>query len=560
MFNFQMNMPYYLMAFYGSIMILAVLLLRVLLKNKLPKFVFPVLWAGIILRLLIPFSLSSPLSMRVPELFMASPFMEAFAEDSIAVENTVAGAVAGTDSAAAPVPVFIAEKENPSNIMQVTETVYSGTDIAVHYMPYRTDIVYNVLLFSGFAGIFITAGILFFQKCRYAKRLKGSLLIEHNETVNTLLRDMDMGHILVFTNDEIASPLACGLLAPKIYLPTRIDFSNTELLSHILCHETMHIRRKDNWVKFAMLITLCAHWYNPLVWIMAKCLASDLESACDEAVLRQYDNDESRKSYAFSLLTMAITGNHPALLYSAFSKTEVEKRIQNIVHYRKASAFLLTFSVCLVLSSSIAFATGGQAPFQTYLSSFCSSSASRWGVRASLARGISLGENAEKRASLIIFDVLAKDATNDPDILENNILTALADEFHVEKSAFTLDISLCLNREDMFAEYAKWGLNRKNAENDMMLYNGETIRTYSDKMLGRYFSQPEGDVDITIVRNRIGDITSVTALHEGDAEFDRRTQEIEQNSQINHGITENLQMQSAVTGLDKPNDTVEELP
>lgn len=43
MLNFQMNMPYYLMAFYGSIMILAVLLLRVLLKNRLPKFVFPVL-------------------------------------------------------------------------------------------------------------------------------------------------------------------------------------------------------------------------------------------------------------------------------------------------------------------------------------------------------------------------------------------------------------------------------------------------------------------------------------------------------------------------------------
>lgn len=520
MLNFQMNMPYYLMAFYGSIMIFIILLLRGLLKNRLPKFVFPVLWGGIILRLLIPFSLSSPLSMRVPEFSMIPPFETATADNIAAVAEDI--------SAYESVPVT--DNEVSANVLEVTEDITSATAFCVSYMPYHSDMIYNALLLALFAGTFITAGILGFMKYRYVKRLKCSLLIEHNETTNKLLRDMNMGHILVFTNDEIASPLVYGLLAPRIYLPTRMDFSNTELLRHILCHEVMHIRRKDNWIKSAMLITLCAHWYNPLVWMMAKCLASDLESACDESVLKHYDNDEARKNYAFSLLAMAITGNRPALLYSAFSKTEVEKRIQNIVHYQKASILLLALSSCLVLSGSVVFATGGQAPFQTYLSSFCASDSSRWGVRASLARGISLGENAEKRASTVIFDVLAEDTSNDPDILENNILSALADEFHVEKSAFTLDISLCLNREDLFAEYAKWGLIRKNAENDAMHYNGETIRTYSDQMLGRYYSQQEGDVDITVVRSRLGDITSITAFHEGDAEFDRRTREIVQNN------------------------------
>ncbi len=538
MLNFQMNMPYYLMAFYGSIMILAVLLLRVLLKNRLPKFVFPVLWAGIILRLLIPFSLSSPLSMRVPEWFMLSPF-EAVTTDSV---------TAVSEDPPAPGSAFMTEKGGIPNIAQVAEEVSYSTAFEIAYTSYHPDSVYKWLLLAGYAGMFITAGTMVFLKYRYAKRLRTSLLIEHNETINTLLRDAGMGHILVFTNDEIASPLVCGLLAPRIYLPTRMDFSNTELLRHILCHETMHIRRKDNWMKLAMLITLCAHWYNPLVWMMAKCLASDLESACDEAVLRQYC-EEDRKNYALSLLAMAITGNRPALLYSAFSKTEVEKRIQNIVHYRKASAVVLALSICLVLSGSVVFATGGQAPFETYLSSFCASDASRWGVRASLARGISLGENAEKKASTIIFDVLAEDTTNDPDILENNILSALADAFHVEKSAFVLDISLCLDREELFAEYARWGLERKNTENDELLYNGETIRTYSDQMLGRYYSQQEGDVDITVVRSRLGDITSITAFHEGDAEFDRRTREIEQNSRTYHNYT-----------VDKQEAIVEELP
>ena len=41
MLHFRMDMPLYLMAFYGSIMILAVLLIRVLFKRRLPQFVFP---------------------------------------------------------------------------------------------------------------------------------------------------------------------------------------------------------------------------------------------------------------------------------------------------------------------------------------------------------------------------------------------------------------------------------------------------------------------------------------------------------------------------------------
>ena len=65
MLHFGMNMPFILMMFYGSVMILIVLLFRILLKKKLPKFVFPILWCVVLVRLLVPFSLSSPLSIKV---------------------------------------------------------------------------------------------------------------------------------------------------------------------------------------------------------------------------------------------------------------------------------------------------------------------------------------------------------------------------------------------------------------------------------------------------------------------------------------------------------------
>ncbi|MDE7479194.1 MAG: M56 family metallopeptidase, partial [Lachnospiraceae bacterium] len=425
MLNFKMNMPFYLMVFYGSIMIIAILTMRGLLKNKLPKFVFPMLWSVILLRLMIPFSLSSPLSMKVPKFALDAPF------ESVYMENTAVTEAIPLDKpdTAAEITFGTADK-----IAQEAQNI----PLNITYFNYDTRNFYlSIVVLVYFAGLLATTGILLSQKYRYTKHLKDSLLVEHNETINTLLREMDMGHILVFTNDEIASPLVCGLLAPKIYLPTRMDFGNSELLRHILCHETMHIRRKDNWLKFVMILTLCIHWFNPLVWLMSKYLASDLEMACDEAVLRLYDkDDEAKKSYAFSLLAMAITGNRPTLLYSAFSKTEVEKRIQNVLHYRKASALLLAFSVCLVLSGSVVFATSGQAPFSPYLTAFCSSDSCRWGVQANLTRDIFLDKNAGDKAEKIIFDIMHADTTTDPDILEEQIINALSKEFHVETSAF----------------------------------------------------------------------------------------------------------------------------
>lgn len=527
MISFKMNMPFDLMIFYGSMMILAVLILRGLLKNRLPKFVFPALWGVVLLRLLIPFSFSTPLSMKVPEFAADYPYPGALAQDTATAEVSPVEELPILEHGTSPQTA----SENTASVIQEA-IVEEQPGSAAYSIDYELSALYPVssipiVLFVYFTGVLITAGILFIQKYRYTKRLNGALLVEHNETINALLREMDMGHILVFTNDEIASPLVCGLLAPKIYLPTRMDFGSTELLRHILCHETMHIRRRDNWLKSIMLIALCVHWFNPLVWLMSRALASDLEMACDEAVLRR---EGDNKNYAMSLLAMAVSGTRQTLLYSAFSKTEVEKRIQNVLHYKKASALLLTLSVCFLVSGSVVLATGGQAPFYQTLTPYCASDSCRWGVQADLTRDIALGKNAEDRASERIFDIMRTDTTNDPDILEAQILTALSDEFHVEKGAFSLHMSLCLDDETLYAEYARWGLVRSDDQNDMtLLYNGETIRTYSDKLIGRYMSQAEGAVDLTVERNRLGEITAVNAFHAGDAEYDRRTAELEQS-------------------------------
>ncbi len=517
MLHFGMNMPFILMMLYGSVMILLVLLFRILLKKKLPKFVFPILWCVVLIRLLVPFSLSSPLSIKVSEDSFLSTVTEAVNEfmEDIAEAATVYQAAETEFIPDFPAYITTGTGDIPDFPAYTAAATEDIPDFPAYTAAATEDFRYDIPVWEiYFLGFLLTSVILLFQKYRYTVRLKNRLLIEHNETINTLLREMDMGHILVFSNDEIASPLTCGLLKPCIYLPTRMDFGNRELLRHILMHETMHIKHRDNWVKTFMLVALCLNWFNPLVWLMVKCLASDLETACDEAVLKHCQDEDERKNYAFSLLAMAITGNRTTLLYSAFSKTEVEKRIQNILHYKKASVFLLTAAILFMTCSTVAFATGVQAPFSPYLTSSCASDVSRWGAKVYLTRDLTLGKDTQKRAEDIVFNVLRADTDSDPIRMDEEMRTALSEEFHVEKNAFRTDFFLCLDDETLEEEYASWDLTRD--ESGFYLYKGEPVRDFVDTMIGRYCAMGTGTFDVTIIRDRFGYITDVRIQRTAD--------------------------------------------
>lgn len=538
MLRFGMNMPFLFMMIYGSLLIGVVLAVRALLKNRIPKFVFPVLWILVMIRFLVPYSLSTPipviLKADVGENSWLQVFFQGYGNIEAYTENEALqqdASFPGTResensralSEAAPQEengIGVVEEINDFAVTQGRRE-FSLTQDGLRLPDWR-----YILSVLWLGGIIVTAGVLFWQKYSYSQKLKNRFLMEHNETVNGILRDLGMGHVLVFTNDEIASPLMCGLVNPRIYLPTRMDFGNKELLRHVLTHECMHIKRRDNWVKGVMLLVLCVNWFNPLIWIMSKFLSADLEAACDGAVLRCCQEDE-RKSYAASLLAMAVTGNRSTMLYSAFSRTEVERRIKNVLAYKKMSAMAVLFSVLLLGSSTVVFAAGCRAPFSEELSSFCFSSNLRWGVRAVLSRDIVSGEKARERADQVILDILKADTTGDPQILEEQISIGLAEEFGVERGAFIIDFSLLLEEEERNEEYASWGLTRR--EDGTFLYKGERVRTFADEGLGFWQSGEEGTTDVRIQRDRLGYIISVSSLHQGDEEYDLRTREIERD-------------------------------
>lgn len=532
MLHFRMDMPFYLMSFYGSIMVVLVVFLRAFLKNRLPKFVFPALWCMVLLRLLVPFAISSPLSLpMVPGNLFGDSVMfyeEAIAQDTMAEnpDEPLVGSILDRRIITNANVSNAAEYTRNGDAAVISVEAQGGVSEEIFPVSVRWQ---NFVLAIYLIGAAATAGILGWRKHCCSEKLKNGLLMENNEMVNSMLHSMDMKHVLVFTSDEIASPMVSGLLNPRIYLPAGMNFQDKALLGNIIAHEAMHIRRRDNWVKAVMLIVLCVNWYNPLIWLMSKCLSADLEAACDEAVLKKC-GEEGRKEYARSLLAMAVTGGRTTLLYSAFSKTEVERRIKGVLGYKKITAFALVFSVLFMAGSAIVFATSGQAPFSARLTSYCAGAYSRWGVRVSVTRDLALGKDAEERAENVIFAVLRADETEDPEIIEAQLLKELAGEFGVEQRAFAIDISLCLSQEEIEEEYARWNITK--GEDGFWSYQKEKIRVYQDKMLGSVQSREDGDVDIMVERDKLGRIVAVTVLRQGDEEFDRRTREIEKRQKI----------------------------
>lgn len=133
--------------------------------------------------------------------------------------------------------------------------------------------------------------------------------------------------VLLLRCDRIPSPMTAGFFRPKIYLPPGLTGT---ALRHVLLHEWMHIRHFDVVKKQLMLLALCVHWFNPLVWLMALLMNRDLELACDARTLRALGRQEA-VPYAATLLSLAQRQSPPSLTAS-FAKGSIEERMVNLLN------------------------------------------------------------------------------------------------------------------------------------------------------------------------------------------------------------------------------------
>ena len=148
-----------------------------------------------------------------------------------------------------------------------------------------------------------------------------------------------------------------GLIHPVIYLSSGLD---SESRNVVLCHEKVHLQRRDYLFKPAALLICCVHWFNPLVWLAFYLMNMDCEMSCDEKVVKLL-GEESKKIYSYTLLEEASGGEWKryrggsicALL--SFGEDHVKNRIRHVLDYRKppfwvmigAAAVIVVLVVCL---------------------------------------------------------------------------------------------------------------------------------------------------------------------------------------------------------------------
>ena len=298
----------------GSVLILAVVVLRALLKRA-PRWIICVMWAVVAVRLVCPVSIVSPLSA-----FQATP---SIVSESGEVE--VFRPAGGSEKPLLAVDTVQIERPQASSetIREIPGTSYAVTQRSRDaYLP---PLVQAYLL--GLTTMLLYAVI-------------STLLLRRKVSVSLRQR----GNIRVC--DEVASPFILGILRPVIYLPSSLS---EEEKRFVLAHERAHLRRLDYIWKPLGFLVLSVHWFNPFCWLAYVLLCRDIELACDEKVIRELGRAE-RAAYSQTLLNCSA---HRILAACpvAFGETDVKTRVKAVLNYKKPAFWIILAAVlaCIVL-------------------------------------------------------------------------------------------------------------------------------------------------------------------------------------------------------------------
>lgn len=151
----------------------------------------------------------------------------------------------------------------------------------------------------------------------------------------------------IFETDQISTPLIFGVINPKIYVP--VGISETEL-NYALCHELIHIKKKDYIIKLFGTLVLAIHWFNPFVWLAFKYLSIDIEMNCDENVVTALGNN-TRKEYAETIFNFSKTPIKVTKSMLTLGASDTRKRVKNILDKKKNTkiGIVIVVIVCIII-------------------------------------------------------------------------------------------------------------------------------------------------------------------------------------------------------------------
>ena len=294
----------------ASWLILAVLVLRFVLK-KAPKWVMPLLWGVVALRLVCLFSIESALSLIPSAETIPSEIVTETREPVLYEQATLDIVTNPTLPSAAEVPVGVSRQQ-----AQVDFNIYS------------------VLWLAGMAALLVHALV---SVGKLKRKLATAILLRDN----------------IYESEFVDSPFVFGVVKPNIYLPMHMDEGTA---AYVIAHERAHLARRDHWWKVLGYLVLALHWFNPLVWVAYILFCRDIELACDEKVVKGLDG-AARADYSQALLSCAAPKRAVAACPLAFGEGNIKMRVKSALHYKKPAFWVAAAAVLAVVIVAVCFLT-----------------------------------------------------------------------------------------------------------------------------------------------------------------------------------------------------------
>ena len=295
----------------ASWLVLAVLVLRLVSKRS-PKWMNVLLWGIVALRLVLPFSVESALSL-IPSAETVSPAAVQFDP-----APTITSGVSVIDNAV-----------NPS----LSEHFSAVPTASVNPLYVWTEIAGWVWLIG--LGAMLLYALVSYLRLR--RRVSVSLPIQDH----------------IYLCDAISSPFILGVVKPRIYLPSGLDEVQRQ---NVLAHEQAHLARRDHWWKPLGFALLAVYWFNPVLWLAYTLLCRDIELACDERVIRTMD-ESAVKTYSTVLLACSMLRKAAITCPLAFGEVGVKERVKNALHYKKPAFRVVAASVAVCVVVAVCFLT-----------------------------------------------------------------------------------------------------------------------------------------------------------------------------------------------------------
>lgn len=297
------------MNIYASIMIIIIILLRLFFITKISKRTFKILWFLVVLRLIVPVFI--PFRITIHHAII-----------NYNLENAII------------YPLKNAER------LKTTYTLEHTSNASFFIIVWLLGVIISF-------SIFISAYI------RALKKFKKSSKTYNSEFLHIIKSFKLSRKIDIKISNYTQTLLTYGIFRPTIICPSNIFEYKKNYITYAMMHELIHIKNFDVVYKIITIISVCIHWFNPLMWVMLNFSIRDIELSCDEELLIRFPN--SKFNYASTLIEFEEKRNN-VFIFNAIGKNAVKERIELIMKFKKMSISHLCISICIILIITVLFA------------------------------------------------------------------------------------------------------------------------------------------------------------------------------------------------------------